>query len=54
MLSDKKIIEFFDYIITITIRRKKQKAANDNKPYVGELYDNEREELQDFLDLYDK
>jgi hypothetical protein len=50
MKADKKILEFDDCIVTVTVRAKKSpKAHNDNLPY-----DFWSEELKDFLDRYDK
>jgi hypothetical protein len=50
MRTEKKIIEFADYIVTVIVRPKKPpKAANDNGPY-----DHWSEELKDLFDLYDK
>jgi hypothetical protein len=50
MRTEKKIIEFADYIVTIIVRQKKPPAAdNDN-----EFYEFWNEELKDLYDRYDK
>ena len=50
MKADKKVFEFDDFIVTMTIRRKKTpKADNDNLPF-----DFWTDEMKEFLDLYDK
>ena len=50
MKSEKKVIEFEDFVITLTVRPKKRpKPDNDNAPY-----DHWSEELKEFFDRYDK
>jgi hypothetical protein len=49
MRTEKKIIEFADYIMTIIVRPKKPpKENNDNEPY-----DFWSEELKELYDRYD-
>lgn len=50
MCPEKKIIEFDNCIVTVTVRRKKPlKADNENLPY-----DFWSEELKELFDKYDK
>lgn len=50
MKPEKKVLEFDDCIVTVTVRPKKRpKADNDDLPY-----DFWSDELKEFLDKYDK
>jgi len=50
MKAEKKVLEFKDYIVTVTVRAKKPpKPDNDNLPI-----DFWSDELKEFLDRYDK
>jgi hypothetical protein len=50
MKADKKVLEFDDYIVTVTVRSKKPMPANnDNLPF-----DFWSDEMKEFLDRYDK
>jgi hypothetical protein len=50
MRAEKKVIEFADYIVTVTVRPKKPpKAENDNLPY-----DFWSDEIKELYDCYDK
>lgn len=50
MKVEKKVLEFEDYIVTVTVRAKTPpKADNDNLPF-----DFWSDELREFLDRYDK
>lgn len=50
MKAEKKVLEFEDHIVTVTVRPKKPpKANNDNLPL-----DFWSDEMKEFLDKYDK
>ena len=50
MKAEKKVLEFDDYIVTVTVRPKKAPKANNDNLH----FDFWTDEMREFLDRYDK